>query len=64
MVTRSQNTRLKNEVDTMSQRLEKTLTRLSMLEEQADQHGRVHSKMAARLKAMDEHAQNQATQVC
>ncbi|KAL8589849.1 hypothetical protein ACOMHN_020852 [Nucella lapillus] len=60
---RTQNTRLKNEADSSKQRLERTLTRLTMLEEQADQHGRVHNKMAARIKAMDDHAQNQAVQL-
>ncbi|XP_076442879.1 serologically defined colon cancer antigen 8 homolog [Babylonia areolata] len=60
---RSQNTKLTNEADSTKQRLERTLARLTMLEEQTDQHGRVHNKMAARLKAMDEHAQNQATQI-
>lgn len=55
--------RLKIEVETTSQRLQSTVTRLNILEEQADQHSRVHNKMAARLKAMDEHAKNQATQV-
>nr|KAG5691631.1 hypothetical protein BaRGS_023802 [Batillaria attramentaria] len=60
---RSQCGRLKNEAETTGQRLERTLTRLTVLEEQADQHGRVHTKMAARLKAMDEHAQIQSTQL-
>ncbi|KAK7104432.1 serologically defined colon cancer antigen 8 homolog [Littorina saxatilis] len=60
---RSQNTKLKNEADLATQKLEKTLTRLNILDDQADQHGCVHNKMAARLKAMDEHAQAQATQL-
>lgn len=55
--------RLKIELETTSQRLQSTVSRLNILEEQTDQHSRVHNKMAARLKAMDEHAKNQATQV-
>ncbi|XP_025104579.1 serologically defined colon cancer antigen 8 homolog [Pomacea canaliculata] len=55
--------RLKIELETTSQRLQSTVSRLNILEEQADQHSRVHNKMAARLKAMDEHAKNQATQL-
>jgi hypothetical protein len=58
-----QNTKLKNEADSSAQRLERTLAMLTGLEDQAEQHGRVHNKMAARLKAMDDHAQNQAAQV-
>ena len=44
-------------------RFEKTVSRLEVLEEQEDQHNRVHEKMKERLKKMDEYAQFQSKQV-
>ena len=44
-------------------RLERAVARLSDLDNQADQHGRVHDKMKERLKMMDDNAQQQSQQV-
>jgi hypothetical protein len=39
------------------------VARLEDLDNQSDQHGRVHEKMKDRLKKMDDHAQEQGQQV-
>ncbi|XP_041353123.1 serologically defined colon cancer antigen 8 homolog [Gigantopelta aegis] len=47
----------------LKMRFEKTVSRLEVLEEQEDQHNRVHEKMKDRLKKMDEYAQFQSKQI-
>ncbi|CAH1791029.1 unnamed protein product [Owenia fusiformis] len=44
-------------------RLEKALRKISELDNQHVQHGRVHEKMRQRLRQMDEHAQHSAQQI-
>ncbi|BFZ11607.1 hypothetical protein BsWGS_14646 [Bradybaena similaris] len=47
----------------MTGRMERMAHRVLELEDQADQHSRVHDKMKERLKSLDEQGQNQAVQI-
>ncbi|XP_046364378.1 serologically defined colon cancer antigen 8-like [Haliotis rufescens] len=60
---RSEFSHLKIENEELKQRLERSLSRLEVLEDQSDQHVRVHDKMKERLKMMDDHAQHQSSQM-
>lgn len=60
---RSQCGNLKKQNEEYRMRMERSVARLSDLENQTDQHGRVHEKMKERLKMMDDHGQHQSQQV-
>lgn len=47
----------------LTKRMERMSHRVTELEDQADQHLRVHEKMRERLKSLDEQGQNQSVQV-
>ncbi|KAK3094095.1 hypothetical protein FSP39_024078 [Pinctada imbricata] len=54
---------LRKQNEELRMRLERAVARLNDLDNQADQHGRVHEKMKERLKMMDDHAQHQSQQI-
>ncbi|XP_059156316.1 serologically defined colon cancer antigen 8 homolog [Physella acuta] len=60
---RSENGKLQQTNTELTKRLERLSQRLTELEDQTDQHTRVHDKMRERLKVMDEQGQNQAVQL-
>ncbi|XP_055957438.1 serologically defined colon cancer antigen 8 homolog [Patella vulgata] len=60
---RSEVGKLSRENEEMRLRLERSVARLSTLDDQSDQHAQVHDKMSERLKMMDEHAQHQSQQL-
>lgn len=55
--------KLKKQNEELRFRLERAVNRLAELENQTEQHARVHEKMKERLKQMDDHAQNQSQQI-
>lgn len=61
--TRNESGQLRRQNEELRLRLQRALTRLEDLDNQSDQHGRVHEKMKERLKKMDDHAQEQGQQV-
>lgn len=60
---RNESGQLRRQNEELRLRLQRALTRLEDLDNQSDQHGRVHEKMKERLKKMDDHAQEQGQQV-
>ncbi|XP_062614586.1 serologically defined colon cancer antigen 8 homolog [Saccostrea cucullata] len=60
---RNENGQLRRQNEELKLRLERAVARLEDLDNQADQHGRVHEKMKDRLKKMDELAQEQGQQI-
>lgn len=64
MSSRNESGKLKKQNEELRLRLERAVNRLAELENQTDQHARVHEKMKERLKQMDDHGQNQSQQVC
>lgn len=61
---RSECGNLRTQKDELRHRLERAVTHMTTLEEQSEQHDRVHKKMTERLKMLDDHGQNQSQQVC
>lgn len=60
---RNESGQLRKENEELRLRLQRALIRLEDLDNQSDQHGRVHEKMKERLKKMDDYAQEQGQQV-
>lgn len=60
---RNETGQLRRQNEELRLRLERAVARLEDLDNQSDQHGRVHEKMKDRLKKMDDHAQEQGQQV-
>lgn len=60
---RNESGQLRRQNEELRLRLQRALTRLEDLDNQSDQHGRVHEKMKERLKKMDDHAQEQGQQI-
>lgn len=60
---RNESGQLRRQNEELRLRLQRALNRLEDLDNQSDQHGRVHEKMKERLKKMDDHAQEQGQQV-
>nr|XP_022328885.1 serologically defined colon cancer antigen 8 homolog [Crassostrea virginica] len=60
---RNENGQLRRQNEELRLRLQRTVTRLEDLDNQSDQHSRVHEKMKERLKKMDDHAQEQGQQI-
>ncbi|XP_013060547.2 serologically defined colon cancer antigen 8 homolog isoform X2 [Biomphalaria glabrata] len=60
---RGQNGKLQQANSELMKRMERMSLRVTELENQSDQHVRVHDKMKDRLKSLDEQAQHQAVQL-
>ncbi|CAG2204490.1 SDCCAG8 [Mytilus edulis] len=60
---RSECGNLRTQNDELRHRLERAVTHMTTLEEQSEQHDRVHKKMTERLKMLDDHGQNQSQQI-
>ncbi|XP_052696420.1 serologically defined colon cancer antigen 8 homolog [Crassostrea angulata] len=60
---RNESGQLRKENEELRLRLQRALIRLEDLDNQSDQHGRVHEKMKERLKKMDDYAQEQGQQI-
>lgn len=54
---------LRKQNDELRLRLERAVSHMTTLEEQSEQHDRVHKKMTERLKMLDDHGQNQSQQI-
>lgn len=54
---------LRKQNDELRGRLERAVSHMTTLEEQSEQHDRVHKKMTERLKMLDDHGQGQSQQI-